>query len=124
MTLGGQRKLSVWHVYLVWGLVVTLLYLLVPPFKGNGWMMPLLSMSSAAAIVIGTRMHRPGARRAWQLMALGQFLFACGDVYTYSYPALTHHDVPFPSIGDGIYLALYPALFGGMLLIARRRNPS
>jgi diguanylate cyclase (GGDEF)-like protein/PAS domain S-box-containing protein len=123
MTLGG-RKLSVWHVYLMWGLAVTLLYLLVPPFKGNGWMMPLLSMSSAVAIVVGTRMHRPGARRAWQLMALGQFLFACGDAYTYSYPALTHHEVPFPSIGDGIYLALYPALFGGMLLIARRRNPS
>jgi diguanylate cyclase (GGDEF)-like protein/PAS domain S-box-containing protein len=118
------RRASVWHVYLTWGLVVTLLYLLVPPFKGNGWMMPLLSMSSAIAIVVGTRMHRPGARRAWQLMALGQFLFACGDVYTYSYPTLTHHDVPFPSIGDGIYLALYPALFGGMLLLARRRNPS
>ena len=103
---------------------MTLLYLLVPPFKGNGRMMPLLSMSSAVAIVVGTRMHGPGATRAWQLMALGQFLFACGDVYTYSYPALPQPEVPFPSIGDGIYLALYPALFGGILLIARRRNPS
>ena len=45
MTTFGLRRVSVWHVYLVWGIAVALLYLMVPPFKGNGWMMPLLSMS-------------------------------------------------------------------------------
>ena len=124
ITLGGRRTLSIWHLYLGWGLGVTLLYLLVPPFKGNGWMMPLLSMSSAVAIVVGTRMHRPGARRAWLLMALGQFLFALRRRLHLRYPTLTHHEVPFPSIGDGSTWPSTRRCSAGMLLIARRRNPS
>ena len=47
-----------------------------------------------------------------------------GDVYTYSYPRVFGADVPFPSWGDAIYLSLYPALFGGIFILARRRNPS
>ena len=31
--------------------------------------------------------------------------------------------MPFPSIGDGLYIAQYPLLMLGMLLIVRRRNP-
>ena len=47
-----------------------------------------------------------------------------GDVYTYSYPKLIlHHEVPFPSIGDAIYLTVYPAQMLGLLLLVRRRNP-
>ena len=47
-----------------------------------------------------------------------------GDVYTYSYPKyILHHEVPFPSIGDAIYLTVYPALMVGLLLLVRRRNP-
>ena len=45
-----------------------------------------------------------------------------GDVYTYSYPKLVHHEVPFPSFGDALYLAVYPALMAGLILVVRRRN--
>src|SRR5262249_16394730 len=33
-------------------------------------------------------------------------------------------EVPFPSPGDAIYLSLYPLLFAGMIMLARRRNPT
>ena len=47
-----------------------------------------------------------------------------GDVYTYSYPRyILHAEVPFPSIGDAIYLTVYPAQMLGLLLLVRRRNP-
>jgi diguanylate cyclase (GGDEF)-like protein/PAS domain S-box-containing protein len=75
------------------------------------------------AIVAGIRMHRPGARAAWWLFAAGQFLFFSGDLYTYSYPKLTGADVEFPSIGDALYLAVYPVLIIGLVLLIRRRNP-
>src|SRR5690242_9628280 len=74
-------------------------------------------------IVAGILIHKPKARAAWWLFVLGQFLFFSGDLYTYSYPKLFHADVGFPSAGDGLYLAVYPALMGGMLLLVRRRNP-
>ncbi len=112
------RGIPIWYLYVAFGGIVTLLYTKVPPFAGNGWMMPVLSMSSAIAIVAGVRIYRPRASTAWLLMALGQFLFACGDIYTYSVP-----NVGFPSIGDAIYLAVYPAQFAGVVMLIRRRNP-
>src|ERR671931_1946328 len=56
-------------------------------------------------------------------MVLGQFLFFSGDLYTYSYPKVFGAEVGFPSLGDALYLTVYPALMAGMLLLVKRRNP-
>ena len=66
-----------------------------------------------------------GPRRAlpWLLLRRSaSALFWLGDLYTYSYPQLLGADVPFPSLGDALYLAVYPALMAGLLLLVRRRN--
>ncbi len=68
-------------------------------------------------------MHRPGARAAWWLFAAGQFLFFGGDVYTYGYRKVFGADVPFPSAGDALYLAVYPFLIAGLFVLVKRRNP-
>ena len=68
-------------------------------------------------------MHRPAAVWAWYSFAAAQLLFFAGDVYTYTYPVLIGHEVPFPSPGDAAYVLVYPALMTGMLLAVRRRNP-
>ena len=66
----------------------------------------------------------PGVARAVALVrASGCLLFWLGDLYTYSYPRLFGADVPFPSLGDGAYVAVYPALMAGLLMLVRRRNP-
>jgi diguanylate cyclase (GGDEF)-like protein/PAS domain S-box-containing protein len=114
---------TVWAWYLVVGGVLTSLYALVPPFAGSGPLINLLGFSSAAAIAVGIRLHKPQARLAWWLFVAGQFLFFLGDLYTYSYPRLFHVSVPFPSLGDGLYLGVYPALMAGLLVLVRRRNP-
>ena len=31
--------------------------------------------------------------------------------------------MPFPSLGDGFYVAVYPALMAGLFMLVRRRNP-
>ena len=113
----------VWLAYLAVSGVLAGLYLYSSRFQGNGPLINLLGLSSPIAIVIGIRLHRPKAVAAWALFALGQFLFFAGDLYTYSYPKLLGADVPFPSAGDAIYLLVYPALMGGLLLLVRRRNP-
>src|SRR5690242_19948422 len=90
----------------------------VPPFKGSGPLINLLGFSGVVAIVAGIRMHGPKAKVAWWLFAGGQFLFFSGDVYTYSNP-----NASFPSVGDALYVAVYPVLMAGLLVLVRRRNP-
>ena len=112
-----------WVVYLVLGGLLTLAYVAFPPLMGNGPLINLLGLSSSIAIAIGIRMHAPRARAAWMLFIVGQFLFFAGDLYTYSYPKLFGAEVEFPSLGDGVYLTVYPALVAGLLILVRRRNP-
>ena len=100
------------------------LYLLVPPFKGNALLINTLGLTSWIAVIVGIRRNRPSYALPWWLFAVGLCLYWMGDVYTYSYPKyILHHEVPFPSIGDAIYLTVYPALMLGLLLLVRRRNP-
>jgi diguanylate cyclase (GGDEF)-like protein/PAS domain S-box-containing protein len=112
-----------WFWFLAITGALTALYLFAPRLAGNGPLINSLGLLGVLAIVAGIRMHRPGARAAWWLFAAGQFLFFSGDLYTYSYPKLTGADVEFPSIGDALYLAVYPVLIIGLVLLIRRRNP-
>jgi diguanylate cyclase (GGDEF)-like protein/PAS domain S-box-containing protein len=112
-----------WVVYLVVGGLLTAAYLWFPPLKGNGPLINVLGLSGSVAVAVGIYIHRPKARLAWVLFIVGLFLFFAGDLYTYSYPKLTGAEVEFPSIGDAIYLAVYPPLVAGLLVLVRRRNP-
>src|SRR5262245_11803611 len=122
MSLRDWRK-HVWACYLGVTGALTAAYLFFPALAGNGPLINLLGLSGVVAIIAGIKIHKPKAQAAWWLMVVGQFLFFAGDLYTYSYPKLFHADVGFPSLGDGLYLAVYPALMGGMLLLVKRRNP-
>jgi len=112
-----------WKAYLALGALGTALYLLVPPFKGSAPFMNALGLSGVLAVAVGIRRHRPASSLPWWCFVVGLALFWLGDIYTYSYPKLLHHDVPFPSAGDALYLLVYPALMTGLLLLVRRRNP-
>ncbi|MEA2253150.1 MAG: hypothetical protein QOG70_3392 [Solirubrobacteraceae bacterium] len=123
MFAGAVRRTQLWQVYLLVGAVVTAAYVWLPPFAGSGPVMNLLGLSPVVAIVVGVRRHRPACAVAWWCFALGFALFWLGDLYTYSYPRLFGADVPFPSIGDGAYVLVYPALMAGLVVLTRRRNP-
>src|SRR5205807_7315167 len=83
----------------------------------------VLGLSSVIAIIVGVRLNRPEHRLPWYLLAFGQALFISGDVITYNYPKLFGTEIPFPSVGDIFYLAVYPCLVTGILLLIRRRRP-
>jgi diguanylate cyclase (GGDEF)-like protein/PAS domain S-box-containing protein len=117
------RRLGAWRLYLLGGVLLTALYVWVPPFAGSGPAMNLLGLSPVLAIVAGLRLHKPASPGPWRFFAVGFALFWLGDLYTYSYPRLFGADVPFPSVGDGAYVLVYPALMAGLLMLVRRRNP-
>jgi hypothetical protein len=123
LTLRGsaREKARLW--YLAGAGALTAVYLFVSPLAGNGPLINFLGLSGVIAIVVGIRMHQPRARVAWWLFAAGQFLFLSGDLYTYSYPKLLGADVGFPSVGDALYLTVYPVLMAGLFILIKRRNP-
>jgi diguanylate cyclase (GGDEF)-like protein/PAS domain S-box-containing protein len=111
-----------WILYLAGGGVLLALYLFVKPLAGSAPVMNVLGLAPVLAIIAGIRMHRPAAAPAWACFALGFALFWVGDLYTYSYPLILDREVPFPSLGDAAYLAVYPALMAGLLILQRRRK--
>jgi diguanylate cyclase (GGDEF)-like protein/PAS domain S-box-containing protein len=111
-----------WIAFLGAGALITALYLFVKPFAGSGPVMNVLGLAPVLAIAAGVRLYRPQARLAWSFVAIGFLLFWLGDLYTYSYPLLLDREVPFPSLGDAFYIAVYPALIAGVLILQRRRN--
>jgi diguanylate cyclase (GGDEF)-like protein/PAS domain S-box-containing protein len=119
---GKHAHRHVWWIYLLFGAIVCGLYVSVSPLKGSGPVINGLGLYGVLGVVAGIRIHRPRARLAWWCFALGLCLFWLGDLYTYSYPKLFGADVPFPSLGDAIYLAVYPALMLGLAILVRRRN--
>ena len=118
-----MRRLPSWAAFLAAGAVLTGAYLWAPVLKGSAPVFNLLGLAPVLAIFAGVRLHRPASRAPWWWFAAGMGLYWLGDLYTYSYPKLIGHDVPFPSPGDAAYLAVYPALMAGLLLLVRRRNP-
>jgi diguanylate cyclase (GGDEF)-like protein/PAS domain S-box-containing protein len=116
------RRTPLWAAYLLVGALATAAYLWLPPLKGSGPVMNLIGLTPVAAIAIGIRRHKPAAAKAWALLAAGSAFFWFGDLYTYSYPKLFHVDVPFPSIGDASYIAMYPVMLAGLLMLVRRRS--
>jgi diguanylate cyclase (GGDEF)-like protein/PAS domain S-box-containing protein len=100
-----------------------LLYYVGPSFMRTGPVMNVIGGSAAAAILIGVRLNRPRVAIAWYLFAAGLLLFVSGDVITYNYERFFGEAAPFPSIGDALYLAVYPFLIAGLIILVRSRNP-
>ncbi len=103
-------------LYLVTGAIVSVAYFLVPGFEGNGVVFGLVGLSAAAAIVVGALRNRPRRRLPWMLFAAAQVSFVVGDLFYYAL------DAEFPSVGDVFYLAVYPLLVAGLLMLVRSRS--
>ncbi|HUA12624.1 MAG TPA: EAL domain-containing protein [Solirubrobacteraceae bacterium] len=116
--------MQLWQAYVAACAFGMFLYELVPPFKGSPILLNGIGMTTWIAFIVGIRRNRPRYALPWWLIAFGFLLYWLGDVYTYSYPQLIlHHEVPFPSAGDAMYLTVYPLQMLGLLLLVRRRDP-
>lgn len=80
-----------------------------------------IGLLAAFALALGPGRTLPaGARLPWLLIAAGVACFAGGDGL-FSYYEQTG-ETPFPSAADGVYLAAYPLLFAGIVLLGRGRG--
>jgi diguanylate cyclase (GGDEF)-like protein len=75
----------------------------------------------AAAVVVFRAARRSRQRGAWILLAGGLTLYGAGNVVWQVF----YNDLaapPIPSISDGLWLALYPASYLGLVLLAREKG--
>ena len=125
-----------WYLYPIGAAVATAIYLaphaMGPEHQTISYLFNLIGLSSPILILMAVRVHRPERRTPWLLFAIGQMLFICGDVIAYNYESFSRilpgfsltpdGGTPFPSWGDPLYLAVYPCLIGGVLLLIRSRT--
>ena len=103
--------------YLLGATLVVVGYFTVPGMEGNGFVFSLIGLSAAAAIVVGAVRNRPDGMLPWLLFAAAQVSFVVGDLLYYAF------DFDFPSLGDVFYLATYPLLVSGLVMVIRARTP-
>ena len=73
-------------------------------------------------ILVGVRADPAGRHLPWYLFAVGQFGFVLGDGIRAVYESGLGVEAPFPSVADATYLAAYPILAVGVLLLVRQRD--
>ena len=122
----AKPESRLWLHYLIAVSGLTALYLTAhftgPAFLNSGAVFNVIGGSTVVALLVGARRNARGHRLPWYLFALGQALFVTGDVLAYNYQRFFGKPLPFPSIADPFYLAFYPLLIAGLLLLIRKRN--
>ena len=112
--------MTVARAYLLAGLAAIALYFALP---WNSFAQTLIydaiGASAAAASVAGARLFRPSLRLPWYLFAAGLLAFCVGDVLFNLYAFVWDRDAPVPSVADAFYLAGYPFLTAGLILLVR-----
>ena len=116
----------VWVAYLAGIGVLTAAYVTAhftgPKWLNSGPVFNVIGASAVVALIVGARRNAAVRRLPWYLMALGQTFFVTGDVLAYNYTRFFGGELPTPSIADGFYLAFYPLLMMGLLVLLRERN--
>ena len=112
--------MTVARVYLSAGLVAVTVYFALPwDSFAQTLVYDAIGASAAAASVAGARLFRPSLRLPWYLFAAGLLAFTVGDVLFNLYSFVWHRDPPVPSVADVFYLAGYPFLTAGLILLVR-----
>jgi signal transduction histidine kinase len=117
-----------WWIYLACGVVVAIAYYLIPAtglvprWAAKIGLYNGLGLSAVIAIVVGVARHRPERPLGWYLFGVGMLSYVTADIIFYTYQDILHLEV-FPSVADVFYLAAYPFLMGGLLLVIRGRSP-
>jgi signal transduction histidine kinase len=114
----GLRSRPLAWMYLVAGLAAVGLYYALP---WNSFAQVLvydaIGASSAVAVALGVRLNRPSLSLPWYLFAAGLFAFTVGDVLFNLYDQVWDREPPVPSVADIFYLAGYPFLTVGLVLL-------
>ena len=120
------RRVAAWHVCLAVAPVVILLYYWTLGL-GSGWagtQMALYVSANTALTVccLAVAVRDRTLRRPLLLLGASGAVSVAADVVFY-FLALVQGEVAYPSVADVGYLAAYPLMAAGLLVVVRRRTP-
>ncbi|HEY0535048.1 MAG TPA: GGDEF domain-containing protein [Actinoplanes sp.] len=121
MVLVPVRRDRVWLLVLAAGVLVVTGYFLLPAGRFQSIAYEVIGLASGALMLLGVRLHRPARPALWYWLAAGQITSATGDVVWDIYQYVLHR-APFPSVADVFYLAAYPMIATGLVLLVRVRQ--
>ena len=85
----------------------------------DGWLYSFLVVAGGIGILARVLLVKE-ERLAWSLIGAGAMAWAMGDIYWWL--ALSGRaSVPVPSLADAFYLAFYPLVYAGLVLLVRAR---
>jgi len=111
LTLNRESRLAAGYVAV--GVVMIGLYFALPAGGvGQDTIYETLGLAAVVATFWAVIRYRPATPWPWILFALGNLAFVVGDVITDADPSLTS-----PSVSDAFYLAGYPLVAAGLILL-------
>jgi diguanylate cyclase len=120
MTRPSDIRATLWMAYLAVGALSLVAHAALETGSlAQSLLYDAIGASAVAVALIGVSRNRPDRRLPWMLMAAGQGLFVAGDLLWNWYEVIGVD--PFPSMADVLYLAGYPFIAAGLLLLIRRR---
>ncbi|MGC0333870.1 diguanylate cyclase (GGDEF)-like protein/PAS domain S-box-containing protein [Streptomyces sp. SAI-170] len=111
------QRLMAAHLTLV--CAVTAVYFIVPATRAPLW--AVIGLAGVAAVLTGTRVHRPAHAWPWWVLAGGLLMFVTGDTYYNVLEEYFDASNPFPSPADACYLITYPLFAIGLAGLVRYR---
>jgi signal transduction histidine kinase len=102
-------------IFLAAAAAVTVAYFAIGRGAAQNNLYDVIGVASALAIVLGVRLHRPDFPLPWLLFAAGNLFFAVADII---FNQLVNPATP--SVADWFYLAGYPVLAAGLVLLIIR----
>jgi signal transduction histidine kinase len=119
-TAPALRSRLLWQGYAAVALVLGVVYFCLQNGSDAQLIIyQLFGLSAPIAIVVGLCRYRPTRYHHWVLFAGGLMFWFAGDVYWDSYRWFVGHQAPYPSPADILYLAGYPLLIVGALVLFR-----
>jgi diguanylate cyclase (GGDEF)-like protein/PAS domain S-box-containing protein len=82
-----------------------------------------LTLLSSLVILLGVRRYRPVRALAWYLLAASQLSRACGYGTVLFTEIVLHRSSMPPSAMDAFFVAAYPLMAAGLVVLARSRTP-
>lgn len=110
-----QREPYFW--WLVAGMALVGAYFLMP-LEVQNLMSPVMSVAVAGAILTRSFRFVGRLRLAWMLIGAAFLLTAAGDILWVLFDVVWEIE-PFPSVADVVYLAFYPVIAAGLVLLLR-----
>jgi len=108
-------------VFLVGGATAVVVYVFLGRGVVSSSLYVAIGLGSAAAVLVGTRRMKPDHPGAWVLIAAGLGMSAVADLVWEIYEFALRIQ-PQGSIADIFYLAYYPLIAAGILLMTRART--